>query len=244
MVNKNESVMNLIPIFQGKKGSYNRLVLEVLAEAKEPLKPWELAKRIYEKEPKEVDWYRGTQKIYSVLIRKGGRLEELERKKYISLKDGKWSLTIKGIMVALIIRPDLKQKMRNEAIKFLESSIPFDSATLESPEIPVLKIAYNIAEASLKTMKKNMDILPQYLDSFVDKAVESTKALIKRGYDIDRVSEADLLTILTPNIALSLDEIVPKSIIDKMMADLETMFYKLIRKRLKEDTKKERKSSL
>ena len=93
---ESESIDSLIPIFKGKKRENNSLILELLL-IHGLLKPWELAKKMSEKTSRDVH------DIYSIIIRKKGRLEELEYKKYIMNYDGKWLLTDKGIYAILII---------------------------------------------------------------------------------------------------------------------------------------------
>ena len=210
MVNKNESVINLIPIFQGKKGSYNRLVLEVLAEAKEPLKPWELAKRIHEKEPKEVDWYRGTQKIYSILIRKGGRLEELEKKDYITFRNGKWELTFKGLITALIVNPQLKSKVLNRfkrVSNFLLMQLPETHAPREIPlgRLAILGIKMD-GEKLKKLLEVGAKVIAEDGEQLIDFTVRETKDLINNGLDLDRITTQKLNMLLGLKRFLFLDD--------------------------------------
>jgi len=98
--------IDLIPIFQGKKREYNTLILEALA-TEGPLKNWSLAKKIYELSSKDRDVHN----IYSVIVRKNGRLEELHKKKYIGEIEDKWGATEKGILGLLIVKPNLYNKI-------------------------------------------------------------------------------------------------------------------------------------
>ena len=91
-----ESLLKKIGIFTGKKAEYNRLILETLLEAEDlKLKEWELAKRIQTKTKPMGDWYSHTQRIYSILIRKKGRLEDLSQKGYVNWKRNEVELTFK-----------------------------------------------------------------------------------------------------------------------------------------------------
>lgn len=94
-----------VAIFKGKKGENNESILKTLYE-KGYLSAWKIARQIAENDPKRArkNWYHETQKVYSVLIRKGGRLEELLGKEFIEKTDQGYCLTIyKGLCSALTL---------------------------------------------------------------------------------------------------------------------------------------------
>jgi len=75
------------------------------------LSPWNIAKQIAFEHKKftDGDWYHKTQKINSVLQRRGGRLSELEKKQYIQNTEKGYRLTIyKGISAALLLFKEIE----------------------------------------------------------------------------------------------------------------------------------------
>lgn len=110
------SVIHKIGIFTGREKVYNKFVLKTLFEKPNPMKGWDIAKEVYNcltennslpKRWKGLHWYSITQKIYSVLIRKNGRLGDLRKKGYVGgIKEGNstvWYLTAKGAIATLIL---------------------------------------------------------------------------------------------------------------------------------------------
>ena len=99
-----------VGIFQGKKGKYNQLIFKALHE-EGYLSAWQIAKYISKKDPerRKRDWYHETQKVYSVLIRKNGRLEELVNKEYVQKTPRGYRTTYpKGYCLALTLHKDIK----------------------------------------------------------------------------------------------------------------------------------------
>ncbi|GEM_PF-4462505 len=98
-------------IFEGKKAVYNRAILKALNNYG-PLSKWELAKKLRDMLHPSISGetaYAKSLKIYSVLIRKGGRLEELLKKEFItkvtSNGETKYALTIKGLIALYLHKP-------------------------------------------------------------------------------------------------------------------------------------------
>jgi hypothetical protein len=90
-----------IGIFLDKKSAnYNLSILEALLSR--GATAWQLAEILHKKtdptqgkEVIEVKRYR-TQKIYSVIQRKQGRIDDLKNKGYLKEENGVWDLTRKG----------------------------------------------------------------------------------------------------------------------------------------------------
>jgi len=213
MTNKNESIMDLIPIFKGKKGLYNRLILEILAEAGEPLKPWEIAKRIYEKSLKKAtDWYHGTQKIYGTIIRKGGRLEELNKKDYIRFREGKWDLTGKGLIAVLLANPNLKSKVKVETRRIFQ--MMFQLLPKENEMIADIPIQVGIFGIKLKTsvaklrklFETAINLITENGEYLIEFLIRETEGLIRNGLDLDRINTQDLTSMLCIKRLLFTDE--------------------------------------
>lgn len=99
-----------VGIFQGKKGKYNKLIFQALHE-EGYLSAWQIAKYISKKdsERRKRNWYHETQKVYSVLIRKNGRLEELVNKEYVKKTPRGYRTTYpKGYCLALTLFQDVR----------------------------------------------------------------------------------------------------------------------------------------
>lgn len=205
-----------IGIFQGRSGQYNKAILEVLAEALidgEMLKEWELAKRIQKMIGSENNWYAEAQRIYSVLIRKNGRLNDLREKWYVDFetkteeetgrKVRYWHPTVKGLVAALLLRPDLIDKVPK-------------SPVWESKELQ-LGLKKRIRKLSKFTKKKHYPIRAsykpliklglQFMDYFRDeerlrRLISDVELLISKGFQLDMMGEMDfyLMLQLTPSI--------------------------------------------
>jgi len=99
----------MIPIFEeGKEAytAYNKAVINTLA-VKGPMSAWQLAKHIESqiKTVKDTTTSTRLQKVYSSLVRKDGRLNDLQNKGYIEfdLQKQQWQLTPKGVLAFLML---------------------------------------------------------------------------------------------------------------------------------------------
>jgi hypothetical protein len=129
-----------IGIFEGKKAYLNRAVLKLLIESK-PLKAWEISKIIAAKKE-------STYQVYSVLIRKKGRLNELLKKEYISrLPNKQFIPTFKGIIAYLLTEknPKISSFYANF---FSELPIP------EKLELPLFNFPITIDKELLQCLKE------------------------------------------------------------------------------------------
>ncbi|RLI19927.1 hypothetical protein DRO54_07385 [Candidatus Bathyarchaeota archaeon] len=203
-----------IGIFKGRSALYNKLILKVLTEAfseGKRLKEWELAKRIQKKLDKGENWYIEAQRIYSVLIRKNGRLRDLENKWYVQCEikeeDGRkvryWFPTPKGLIATLILDSNLIDDVANspfweskEFKKGLAKEVKKYKKTTRKGHVPV--------KVSPKSLKK---LASQFVESFKDKEklrnlMKDVKYLIDKGFQLDLMGETDfpLMIQLTPTI--------------------------------------------
>ena len=158
-----------IEIFKGRKGPYNKLVLKSLYD-NGYLSGWKLARKIAENDPrrrgKKKNWYHEAQKVYSVLVRKGGRLEELSNKEFIEKTDQGYCLTVyKGLCSALTLYENVKE-----------------------PAIDELSKTYEI----FPELKEAMEIISRlYPETLVEKykvMLRTTKELLDQGWNFDRVT--------------------------------------------------------
>jgi len=200
-----DNILEKIPIFTGKKAGYNRLILETLLEAENlTLTEWELAKHIQAKTKTQGDWYSQAQRIYSLLIRKKGRLEELNNKGYIDWKRNKVELTFKGMLAAVLSNPELEEraiKMWEHAVKSGMGMLPvFVSkvARTQRTRLPLVGININgkrmkrLFLAFAKGLAANAKVEFKAM-------IEHIKKLIRNGLNLDEISEFDLLNMVTFN---------------------------------------------
>jgi hypothetical protein len=178
-----------IGIFADKKSShYNKLILEALLS--EELSAWKIAETLKEiiattsKEQSTLEKRYHTQKIYSVIQRKSGRLNDLKSKGYINEHDGKWRLSTKGLIALCISKPDLvTSKLKKE---FQEQ---FLKAMNEMPE--ELTMGMKVDSSNIKPYLDKMNQTKE-----LEVIVEEAKMLISYGIELDRISERDLLGLI------------------------------------------------
>jgi hypothetical protein len=104
-----------IPILNGKAAAYNTAILEVLYTKGPQASAWYLAKEVTQRlggDPRNV---------YSVLVRKEGRIETLERLGYVwEDHDKKIWIDYKGILALLIHNPELWDKINPDMLSLLD----------------------------------------------------------------------------------------------------------------------------
>ena len=176
-----------IGIFSGKSVNYNLAILETLFQ--EQATAWQIAgtlqKKINPSEKKEVRLYR-TQKIYSVIQRKSGRLADLKSKGYIIEANGKWKLTKKGLIALSIKKPDLvasglQASKDTLATIFKEYVNAIPNETIREP----LGIQIDLSKIKLSLQEMNPT-------SFLRTLLEESRALLSEGIELDRISAEDL----------------------------------------------------
>jgi hypothetical protein len=180
-----------IGIFSGKSAEYNLAILETLLPKEATA--WQIAEALQKKRnpvvDKEARIYR-TQRIYSVIQRKTGRLNDLKNKGYIKERDGKWSLTKKSLVALNIEKPELvANELQAEKHTLLEqfkkevNSLPDDTVTHP--------FGIQVDFAKLKPVLAKMN--PTELLVVL---LEEAKALLLEGIELDRISEEDLLNLV------------------------------------------------
>ena len=200
-----------IGIFKGREKTYNKLILKSLFISHGPLKGWELAKRIYEQMretgtlPRNwqgLNWYAITQKIYSVLIRKNGRLQDLCKKEYIVKieQNGSdvWHITSKGSIATLILDKSFLDIV-NEAAGSADSN-----AIIRNFEEQLRKASPKLSYFGLK-MEIDSDIAQHSFGSFFKEFTSRAGLLriaskvenaVENGLDLDTMKECDLIIFL------------------------------------------------
>jgi hypothetical protein len=164
------------------------------------MEAWQIAEALlrkkdpdFNKEIKEVKRYH-TQKIYSVIQRKNGRLEDLRNKGYIEEKEGIWQLTAKGILALHLIEPELvTNKLQAEKDQYL-GEFKQKTSTMSG----VLKEPFGI-QIDLSQMREGLGKTLTYLfeeSGFFPLFIEEAKALIDEGVDLDRIGEDTFLILI------------------------------------------------
>jgi len=176
-----------IGIFSGKSSNYNLAILETLFHKQATA--WQIAdtlqKKINPSGKKEVRFYR-TQKIYSVIQRKRGRLADLKSKEYIKETEGKWKLATKGIIALSIKKPDLVasglQASENIMLtKFKEQVNALPNETIKEP----FGIQIDLSKIKLSLQEKNPT-------SFLRMLLEESRVLLSEGIELDRINAETL----------------------------------------------------
>ena len=186
-----------IGIFEGKSALYNKTILETLYEQNHSLTTWQIAKSLQNKlkETKNEEAAQSrAHKIYSVIQRKKGRLEELGKKHYITAEEGRWSLTWKGHIGVLINKPELFDKIEMKRYRLTLSQM-----RQEAKAPPNIKTPFGLSingeqfkEDYLKTLG-----IAENNPSYLLLMVEETKQLIKEGINLDSITNKSLIQILS-----------------------------------------------
>ena len=190
-----------IGIFNDKDkrtATYNLSILEALLSR--GAIAWQIAEILHrknnpaiDKEVDEVKRYR-TQKIYSVIQRKGGRLDDLKNKGYLEEENGVWSLTKKGFIALSIKKPDLV----NNEIQKNENALQELFRTAMPNGVKKVALGIYIDFSEIKPNFEKMDKL-----SLFHEFIEEAKTLLSEGIDLDRISESNFEAIVLNKVFLS-----------------------------------------
>jgi hypothetical protein len=187
-----------IGIFEGRKAYYNRLILKILIE-KEPLKAWDIAKQIAKGSMEK------TQDVYSTLIRKDGRLNELLEKEYISVLPNKQFIpTLKGIIAYLLTEKNPKiSTLHSNLLSEMDISDKSD-LTLPFFDIPITALSKEFFECLEEmTVEELCEFKP---------LIHETLSWI----DLDAISNEELAIILI----IRLNKALLKKVLDMLSLNL------------------------
>lgn len=187
-----------IGIFEGKKAEYNIDILEALF-TRGPLTSWEIAKQICKTRGSTettAEKFYGSQKVYSVIMRKGGRLESLNKKDYIMLKDGKWELCFPKGDAILIKKPKLIAQihpyhLKKEAIniggrRFRKFKAPFGLQV----QVDIKKL-----QATVSNFMNSLNVRQLHVVM-----AEAMSRLAQEGIDLDRINNKDLAFLVLSKV--------------------------------------------
>jgi hypothetical protein len=177
--------VNALGIFQGKKRTYNELILKSLVFS--PKTVMQIAEHIYHNTKQKVrhNPVNVKRSIFSVIDRPHGRLQELSGKQYIEKSGGKWQLTFKGFCVALTLFESLDkvkpfivfdQMVKSQLFKM------FDKHPLYA------SIKTDVVDERVKEGLKRIEGDSRFGELLLLKLKEYTDGLIKEGVDLDVLS--------------------------------------------------------
>jgi len=180
-------------IFHGKKDEYNRLILKGLVTGEKTT--MQIAEYIYQnsKQPPSHNPINEKRKIYSVIARKGSRLNELEEKGYIFRGNAlKWNLTTKGLCLAITFFET------SEIIKYVNFDrfgIDIQKVVESLKDNPLLAVALKTKEGK-KKLKEVSDKLQSdtlVFEMFLNRIKDLINDIIKKGINIDSMTDNDIM---------------------------------------------------
>ena len=176
---------NTLGIFQGKKREYNELILQSLLYSGKTTK--EIAVWIIQNSPKKY-W----KSVYKTIGWSGGRLKELKDRGYIKRKDLVWQLTGKGNAVVLTLENNVSKVL--SLIKKDVDPVDIDDVFEKLKQIPF--ISAFIKPEAIEDLKKVF-----LSDEYYEYVRDSVRQLIKKGVDLDSMSEEEFQDILSVLVA-------------------------------------------
>jgi hypothetical protein len=184
-----------IGIFTDKSATYNLKILEILDKLNHAT-AWQIAKKIAEgqKPIANMDMETQSRRIYSVIQRENGRLNDLANKGYIRESERLWELTIRGGIALAIKNPavlaELEAKDRSRAYDQVTQSInAMPETVLNAP----FGITVNRSETkkdllkTLSSLKNNPSLYRMF--------IEETKDICQK-IDLDGIDEFTLLSMI------------------------------------------------
>jgi hypothetical protein len=180
-----------IGIFRGRSATYNIAILETLTKEGE-LTSWQLAKKIREANYPNLEPDTAkirTQRIYSALIRRNGRLDDLKEKEYIALEGKKWTPQFKALAILILkpelahqIHPDFKPTKSMKIQSNLKAKLPFG-----------IKVKIDKKQLQTWVNKFSKKLLQPETYKTMAKWIEE---LVETGIDLDRIKDNDFAFLL------------------------------------------------
>jgi hypothetical protein len=193
-MSRKKAAKSNIGIFEGKEAEYNKQILKTLF-TNGALTAWEIAKKICNhKYPNIYEHEARSRRVYSVIQRKTGRIQDLKGKGYIDTENNKWVIAPKGAMAILILEPALINKIHPD---YLSPNQHFEPIKAKEVKLGPIKIETKFLNTIMKTVNIDSE-KPQTALLFAKK----TKELIDDGViNLDRISEDKLLILVSKMIA-------------------------------------------
>ncbi len=189
---KSNKIMK-VGILQGKKALYNQLILQSLVLGKKTT--MEISAYIAQNDSKCKTCVKS---IFSIIDRKGGRLQELSEKHYIEREEKKWGLTIKGIHIALFQSENLLDQFLSVLPLKDYDNIDLDTIKQNIMLPPILSRYINVK----KFKNKYMEYV--FSKQFWINRLRIAGNMINAGVDLDKLSEMEFYSMVGN---LTLDEV-------------------------------------
>jgi len=179
-----------IGIFTNKSKAYNQAILETLYTL-QAATTWQIAKTLQKKLRPTSNTKAATQlahDIFSVIQRKNGRLEDLERKGYVVSNQGLWMLTLKGsIAIGIknlgLVDLELKADMINRW-ELTIKTLPDEK--LKAP------FGFSLDTVALKNDASKLVIQLKKNPAIFKFILEQAKELLMEGVNLDAINEFSL----------------------------------------------------
>ena len=198
MSRRNGKKSNLtIGIFTDKSATYNLAILETLDKL-DHATAWQIAKRIAEQQKPipNKDMETRSRRIYSVIQRKTGRLNDLAGKGYIRETEGLWELTVKGSIALAIKKPDVLTSLENTS----KNRVYYEQVTKTINAMPeeTLKFPFGISVNTTETKQDLHKIVEQLKNDphGFPVLIEETKSVLSNGINLDVIDEFTLFSLL------------------------------------------------
>ena len=190
------NMVNALGIFQGKKRTYNKLILKALLYGGKNTKQLSLyiSQNLGFKERK--NW----KSVFSVIDRPKSRLWELSTKGYIEKKEGRWQLTLKGFCVALTLFKSLDEAKRVIPIELFSSALKdVVENIVKSPRFAPFRTPY--IDDKVKEMIVKVKDDSRFGELFLLKLRDYTSELIAEGVNLDDLGYDRFMWLLAVKMA-------------------------------------------
>jgi len=188
-------------ILQGKKAQYNSLILRSLVSGQKTTK--QIAEYICQNaEEKQTDSLDTLLKTYSVIARRGSRLDELLDKHYISRGENKeWKLTMKGLCFSLTLFDDLREITKD--INYRQFGLDGDKIVKAFRKNAVISLLMSRDNENLvKKITDDMVNDPAFWDRFLSEVRDFTNDYLKKGVDIDSMTDDEFSLLVLNRLVL------------------------------------------
>lgn len=190
---------NKIAIFEGRAAKYNRAILKALL-TNGPSTSWQIAKQIQREQNPMTNndaKYGRTQKIYSVLARKGGALDRLAGKGYISEEKGSWNLLFPKSTVILIEKPNLTHEINPYYTSKVVREIRDHFQSIKTPKKIKGPFGLRVRVDPIRfkaSVSRFLDAIP--IEEMMQVMAKKTVELQKEGIDLDVIENKELAFIV------------------------------------------------
>ena len=218
-------------IFSGREARYNSLIIKTLYK-KGALSAFNIAKNIvwYESVGKHTDLHHKYSKVNSVLVRKKGRLPQLQEQEFIKKTENVYLLTFKGWCSALCLLKEIKEPGFDYLLKYfaifpeIKKVYEILRKTYPEEEMETYKIFRNI---TVELLKKGLNFKLITNKEFIDFFNREYQEMSVKALKTEKKGEE--LWKNNPELRAALLEFAEKlnKIVIKEMESFQTIIKKL-----------------